>query len=98
MKITRAYVGKVVEVQWRDPNFRRCEQHEVIKGLDALATWREFGVVHDVTDGVVQVVHSAARNVGSKPGEPDDELAYTSIHEALIERITVFQPVTEATG
>ena len=95
MVIGRKYVGKFVEVTWRDPNFRRCEIREVVKGLQALATWREYGVVHDVTDDVIQVVHSAAKNVGSAGDDATDEIAYTSIHTALIEKITVFEPVKE---
>ena len=94
MKVGRQYVGKVVEIRWRDPNFRRVDMHEVLKGMDALATWREYGGVHDITDGVVQVIHSAARNVGSRP-DVTDEIAYTSIHEALIEAITVYAPIPE---
>lgn len=92
MKIGRQYLGKVVEIQWCDPNFDRVDVNDsMLKGRAALATWKEYGVVHDVTDGVVLIVHSAASMPGRAPGETD-EVGRTAVHEALIEKVTVYAP------
>ena len=95
MRIGRRYLGKVVELTWRDPTFRRCDMREVVEGRKSLSTWREYGVVHSLTDGVIQIVHSAANNVATATDPPAaDEIAYTSIHLALVEKIVVFEPLT----
>jgi len=57
------------------------------RGRQALATWDEWGVLHDITDGVVIIAHSYA----ASPGEDTpDELERTAVPESLIERITVY--------
>ena len=91
MKISRQYVGKLVEIVWMDPTFTRIEFRDMRKGRAALSTWREYGVILDVTDGVVLVGHSAASMAGSNP-EDTDEIAYTPVPEAIIEKITVYEP------
>jgi hypothetical protein len=60
MKVPKAYVGKYVSLQWMDPTFTRVELNELKKGREALSTWQEYGVVHDITDGVVFIINSAA--------------------------------------
>lgn len=97
MKVPKSYMGKYVEIIWRDPNVRRAEMHEVLKGMDALATWSEYGVIQDITDGVILIVHSSARNVGTDP-KVTDEISYTAVHEALVEKIVVFEPRSEDAG
>jgi hypothetical protein len=94
MKVPKAYVGKYVSLQWMDPTFTRVELNELKKGREALSTWQEYGVVHDITDGVVLIIHSAAR-VAGQPEGTTDEIAYTSIPESLIEKITIFQPMVD---
>ena len=89
MNVPRRLIGKLVEIQWMDPNSARGPLATMVKGRAALASWREYGVIHDVTDGVVLIVHSYA----SQPGEPlerPDEGERTAIHEALIERVIVY--------
>lgn len=94
MKVGKHLIGKVVEIQWCDPNSDRVPMDGLLKGRAALATWKEYGVVHDVTDNVVLLIHSAASNAGSRPDDTDEVLR-TALHEALIERIRVFESMKE---
>lgn len=94
MKIHKSYIGKFAEIVWMDPTFQRLDTDKVLKGRAALSTWREYGVIKDITDGVVAIVHSAAIVAGNS-GEIADEVAYTAIPEVLIEKLTLFQPETE---
>lgn len=93
MKVSKSLLGRYVEIQWMDPNYNRADVDTLLKGRGALATWKERGVVYDITDGVVLIAHSESTNAGNK--EPD-EIARTAIHEALIESITVYQPENAA--
>ncbi len=93
MRVGRHYLGKYVEVVWMDPNYDRVDADKILKGRAALATWKERGVIYDITDGIVLVAHSEAVNSGSTAL---DEIARTAIHEALIERITVYVPEAPA--
>ena len=93
MKVGRQYLGKMVELQWTDPNFGRGDLDKLLRGRAALATWRERGVVYDITDGVVLVAHSEAQSPGN---DKVDEIARTAIPESLIERIDVFEKVKVA--
>lgn len=97
MKVGKNYLGKVVEVQWRDPTSggRRAHLSEAPVGRAALATWREYGVVDNITDGIIRIVHSAGADPGLPP-ESTDEIMWTVVPEELIERIRVFEPI-EAT-
>ena len=104
MKIGRQYLGKLVEIQWADPNYLRKELHEVRRGRAELATWRGDGLVYDVSEGVGMGLHSFAYEAGKllpiayTPEEAMrglDELARTAIAEDLIEKITVFEAVKE---
>ena len=89
MNIPRRLVGRTVEVTWRDPNSWRGPIELLIKGRPALATWKEYGVLYDVTDGVVLIAHSLARSSGILE---DDEIVRTALDESLIESIVVFTP------
>ena len=44
------------------------------------------------SDGVVLIAHSSAVMAGSN-SEITDEIAYTPVPEAIIEKLTVFEPV-----
>ena len=59
-------------------------------GRTALATWRELGVLYDITDGVVLIAQSYAAPPGKPISEPD-EVQLSAVHETLIEKVTVFQ-------
>jgi|SRR6476661_8487436 len=87
INVPRRLIGKVVSIQWCDPNNARGPVETLKKGRAALATWVEFGTLIDVTDGVVLVAHSFATEPG---GEKPDEVQRTAIHEALIEKVIVY--------
>jgi hypothetical protein len=91
MNVSKRYIGKYVELQWMDVQFKKVEIHESPKGRPALATWLERGVIVDVSDGVVKIEHSVAAMAGQPVTDPDEH-AYTAIPESLIESITVFVP------
>jgi len=102
VKIPRAVIGKFAEVTWRDPGNGRVTSHDrknrsdVARGMEALATWREYGVIDDVTEGVVRIIHS----IGEDPPRVDDksdDFFCTWVPEALVEQIRVFEPVGEPT-
>ncbi len=90
MNIPKRLIGRVVEIHWMDPNAGSGPLDRLKTGRSALATWRELGVLHDITDGVVLIVHSFAAPPGKPISEPD-EVQLSAIHEALIEKVTVFQ-------
>jgi hypothetical protein len=91
MKITKALIGKYVELQWMDPCFNRVHIAESPVGRAALATWVERGVIVDITDGIVKVEHSKAAHAGKAVSDADEH-AYTPIPEALIETLMVLVP------
>lgn len=94
MRIGQKYVGKMVEVQWMDPMFQRIEVRDSPVGRASLATWRERGIVIDVSDGVVKIEHSSACHAAGSIDSPEEH-AFTPIPEVLIERIKVFEPVSD---
>ena len=91
MKIGRQYLGKHVEVVWRDPVTDRVECHAVDlsdlpKGLAALSTWKERGILDDITDSVLRIRHSDGYDPGK---DKPNEFSCTWVHEALVESITI---------
>ena len=95
MKVGKHYLGKIVEVRWSDPNYGKVDLHHLKKGREALASWKEYGYVHDITDGVVVLVHS----YGTPPTVDDpDAVCYTSLPEEVIDSITVLVPDAEQKG
>ncbi len=98
MKLTKAYLGKMVEIVWRDPGTghtktRLADRSDAARGMAAMATWRERGVIDDLTDGIVRIVHSEGEDPVYIVEDRDLELSCTWVHEALIERIVVYEPV-----
>ena len=81
MKIPRAYLSRIVEVTWMDPGYHRQEISKAVKGRAGWATWREYGIVDDITEGVVRIVHSAGRDPGAVEV---DEIQYTLVPEELV--------------
>lgn len=96
MKVGKQYLGRYVELTWRDPGAARTVLHsysERPRGVGCLATWRERGVIVDVTDGVVQIEHSHA--TGAPLLRQEDEVVCTYVPEDLVESITVYEPVSK---
>lgn len=92
MKVGRQYLGKYVEMVWRDPGEARVNHAELgePKGRGCLASWRERGVIVDVTDGIVVVEHSHA--TGAPLLKQPDESVRTFVPEDLVESITIYEP------
>lgn len=95
MRVGRQYLGKEVRVTWRDPHQGdRIPLDSAPKGKAALATWTEWGRIDDLTDGIVRLVHSEAKNPPYE-SEPGVEVVPTYIPEELIEDIVVLEPTRE---
>jgi hypothetical protein len=88
MNVPKRLIGRVISLQWADPNNARGPIETLKKGRASLATWTEYGVLHDVTDGVVMIAHSYAAEPGATA---PDEIQRTAVPEVLIEKLTVFQ-------
>ncbi len=86
MRIPKRLLGKSVEITWLDPKWDRVSGGNVPKGRAALATWHEYGIIDDVTEGVVRLVHSAGAE-GSRTLTVDSDYVCTWIPEALIEKV-----------
>lgn len=96
MKVGRQYIGKLVEMTWRDPGEARLTLTDPSydpKGRGCLASWRERGFILDVTEGVVKIEHSRA--VGAPMLRQPDESTCSFVPEELVESITVYEPVRE---
>lgn len=99
MKIPRSLIGKYVELIWRDPRDDRvcCRPTELLRGFAALATWKERGVIDDLTDGIVRIIHSEGTEPQSPGGEESKpDYRVTWVHEALVESIVVMEPAKES--
>ena len=94
MKIPKHFLGRLVELSWKDPAEVRHEcklpqRADLPKGRAALATWKERGVIDDVTEGVVRLIYSE----GTDPGASDtDVFGCQWIPEELIETVQVYEP------
>mgnify|MGYP001576008261 FL=1 len=96
MKIGRQLIGKTVAVTYVDPNYGKIELAKLKRGRAALATWTEYGVVHDVSEGVLILIHSIGKLC------PDDatadEVCCTAIPEDIVETMVVLSPETDTKG
>jgi hypothetical protein len=97
MNIPKRLLGSLVELHWKDPNSARGSIETAKRGREALATWKEVGWIHDITDGVVLLVHSYAASPGD-PIEKPDEMERTAIHEDFIEKVIVYVAAPQTTG
>ncbi len=104
MRLTKAVIGRVVEVTWRDPIGGRVTSKDLLhhsdvpKGWAALARWREYGVIDDMTDGIVRLVRGFGTDNHVTDESPVDEYDATWIPESLIETVKVYaapEPVKE---
>ncbi len=94
MNVPKRLIGSLVEIHWKDPNSARGDIEKIKKGREALATWREAGWVHDITDGVVLLAHSYAAPPGVDILQPD-EIERTAVHEDFIEKVIVYTPAAQ---
>lgn len=103
MRLSRNLIGKVVEIEWMDPTTCKFKSHtpedksSLPKGRAALATWTEYGLLDDVTDGVVRLLQSIGTDAVVEKERVED---YTALFvpEALIEKVTVLIPSVEPTA
>ena len=94
MKLSRSLLGKIVRITWKDPRSARVKSHypnthqDIVRGRASLATWSEYGVVEDVTEGVLHLQQSLAID---PPLETDQqhEVILSIVPEELIEAIVV---------
>ena len=98
MKVGKQYIGRHVEVTWRDPGDARVSVSpgdvvSIPKGRAALATWLERGVITDLTDGVLRIEHSRA-TPGLAELHQSLEYVFTYVPEELVETIVVYVPET----
>lgn len=95
MKVPRHLIGKPVELVWVDPMSgpRRVDLATMRRGRGALASWREYGRILDVSEGVVALAHA----LGTSPGDSEpDEVSPSWIAEDLITELYVLDRVPPA--
>ena len=100
MKITRSLIGKYVEVKWHDPGTSHTKgrkREEIPRGLNALASWVERGVIDDITEGVARIIHSEGKSPQHVEGVDDLEFFCTWVPEELVDLITVYEPLKPET-
>lgn len=97
MKIAKHLIGKVVCIVWEDPTGggERLHIEKARKGRAALARWREYGVIDDITDGVVRFRQSEATTAGDT--EPDEAI-FGWVPEDLIQECIPMVPEGEKSG
>ena len=92
MKIGRTYVGQEVRLTWSDTAFNHWNENSMgplPKGRAALARQIERGMIDDVTEGVVRIVHTETTHPGdSKPGA----WSVTWVPEEVVTDIVVLSP------
>lgn len=84
MKVGRAYLGKQVKLTWRDPREAVIHEldHPFARGQGALATQVNYGLIDDITEGVVRIRHNEASHPQDRPNP--SEWSVTWVPEELI--------------
>jgi len=96
MRLSRSLLGKYIEITWSDPGDARNTLSDPTfkpRGRGCLATWKERGVLVDITDGVVTIEHSHA--TGAPLLKQPDEECVVYVVEDLILGWTVYEPAKE---
>lgn len=91
MKAGRHYLGRMCRITWQDPVSEndRVVVSKAMKGNSALAKWIEYGVIDDLTDGVVRFRHSESFD----PGDDEvHEALFGWVQEVLITEILILVP------
>ena len=93
MKLARHLIGKEVRITWHDPisSVERFAPEQAPKGLAALATWVERGIIDDLTEGVVRFRMSECCEGGKIT-----EATYGYVPEELIDSYEVLVPENES--
>ena len=95
MKIGQKFIGKVVKLVWVDPaGPERMEVSKARKGRAALARWVDYGIVDDITEGVIRLKQSEGWDGGMGHPGPD-EASYTWTVEDLVESIEILEAVKD---
>ena len=92
MKVTKNYLNQVVALKWVDPCTagERLDLDKAPKGREALAKWEEFGLIDDITDGVVRLRYAHAwEDVNA---DTPNEAVFTWLPEELITEIEILKP------
>ena len=87
----RPYLGKNVQITYRDPVERTCEVKtkdgsDIPRGMAALAKRRERGILDDITDGVARICHW---DVLRDDGDGIEEGAFSWVPEDLVVDVKV---------
>jgi len=95
MKISKSLIGCMVKIRWIDPMTATTTvrvEGPPKRGRAGLATQVENGIIDDITEGVVRIMHYEATH----PGEDQpDEYRHTWVLEDLVESVQLYEPVTE---
>lgn len=91
MKVGKHYLHKLCRITWLDPVSEndRLPVAKAPRGSSALAKWVEYGVIDDLTDGVVRFRHSESYD----PGDSEvNEALFGWVQEELIASIDIMVP------
>ena len=92
MKVARTYVGQEVRLTWADPSFQHwssAASGPPPKGRAALSKQVERGLIDDVSEGVVRIVHTETTHPGeTQPGA----WSMTWVPEESVTEIVVLVP------
>ena len=102
MKLSRSLLGKVVRITWKDPREARVKSRypgthqDIVRGRASLATWTEYGIVEDITEGVLHLQQGLAVD---PPLETDQahEITLSVVPEELIESVVVLSEISSPT-
>lgn len=89
----RNYIGKRVEMVWRDPFDWREEGDECIdqiQGADPVPTWTHIGVVEGVAEGWVRLRYGGCSSSQTKPVKEG-----VMVYEDLVVSVTCLEPVND---
>lgn len=90
MKIGKQLYGHLVKLTWQgDPIKRRADRDKRLMGRAGLAKWVEYGVIDQVVEGVVHLIHSEAYPPGSGQW---DEVEETLVPEDLVTDCIEYEP------
>jgi hypothetical protein len=95
VRVPRSAIGRFVALTWLDPlGFMRAPIDSAPKGNEGLAKWTEHGVIDDLTDGVVRIIHSR----GHAPTDHDrvDEISGSLVPEDRVVDIKYLVPEVQA--